>query len=281
MKKYSVKTIVLALAAICLTACSEETKKDTDKSSLENTSVSIQQTEVSSSSEAEKAASDSSKQESSTDVSSDTDSREEDNGKKEPDSTSTEKADTKTVSEANTHYEDDILTLELPQGAFLDEAYFPFNIAKCSIAPDDVYRDLYISFYGEADYDESYPVNFINVSSDFRESLEFFYDESIDSAETAAEYCYKDYVETDYTESNTPDYGCVGRYTTDIDGQTAYVVWHMGSASDLMANCGPSYEIFVDSLKGTIVEIDYSESLGKSMVEKAENVISTIRFKKN
>ena len=79
MKKYCVKTIVLALAAICLTACSEETKKDTDKSSSENTSVSVQQTEVSSSSEAEEAASDSSKQESSTDDSSDTDSREEDN----------------------------------------------------------------------------------------------------------------------------------------------------------------------------------------------------------
>ncbi len=190
-------------------------------------------------------------------------------------------ADNGNVSETNTHYEDDILTFDLPQGASLDADYLTINMARCKIDPDDEYRELYISYYGEADYDESFPVDFINVASDFGESLEYFYDESISTAEIAADYCYKDYVDTGYIESDSPDYGCVGRYTMDIDGQTAYVVWHMGSGSDMMANSGPSYEIYVDSLKGTIVEIDYSESLGKGMTEKAENVISTIRFKSN
>ena len=173
-------------------------------------------------------------------------------------------------------YEDEFLMFPMPEGTYFDPECVPFDTAYCYAYPDDDYRSLYYQYY-EEELSDDRPVRFFLVSSDSKDSLEFFYDEKITNAQEAANYCYLAYIDTGYTESESKDLGCVGRYTTEVDGQKAYVVWHRGSA-DLLANM-TYYEIFVDSLKGSIVEIEYSESFGNRITNAAETCISSIKFK--
>lgn len=170
-------------------------------------------------------------------------------------------------------YEDDILSFELPPEATYEEYD---SIIWCYLMPDDGYTEL-LKQYDLADNVDT-KVKFIQFDTNAQEGLEWFFDADVENASEAADLAYQDYIDTGYIESSSQDLGCVGRMTMEIDGQTAYVVWHRGAAENLIGNCGPNYQCYVDSPKGTIVEIIYAD-YGDSLTTRYVDVLASVEFK--
>ena len=192
-----------------------------------------------------------------------------------------------TTEASSSHYEDDILSFDLP-----GDTYYQISEAMgkntayvmCYAMPDDDYKAIIREGIAQLGGDESQieassniPYEFIEIKPDSKCYLESFYDEEISSASAAADCSYNDYVKTGYNESSTEDIGCVGRTTTTIDNQTAYVIWHRGSDDSILLNA-THYEFYVDSPKGTIVEVYYYYQ-GEGFRNLQDEVFSSIKFK--
>lgn len=120
------------------------------------------------------------------------------------------------------------------------------------------------------------PVDYLDINCEAKQMLGWFYDEDITDAAMASECCYKDYVDTGYAIASTPTKNATGKFTTEIDGRTCYVVWHSGSSDNPLFNM-ITYECYCDLSSGEIMEIMYYDGSSTQM-NNVQYVLDSIKF---